>query len=63
MRAVSSTGSIPTKRVRVEDVADTDTDAEILEVALAFTGETRSSLYGTHVDRFGTVACVSLHTD
>lgn len=63
MRAATVTGSIPTKRVRVEDVADTDTDEEILEVALAFTGETRSSLYGTRVDRFGDVATVSLYTD
>ena len=63
MRAVSVTGSIPTKRVRIEDVAETDTDAEIVECALAFTGETRSSLFGTHLDRFGEVAGVSLYTD
>lgn len=63
MRAVTVTGSIPTKRVRIEDVADTDTDEEIIAVALAFTGETRSTLFGTHLDRFGAVACVSLYTD
>lgn len=63
MRAVSSTGRIPTKRVRVEDVAPHDTDEEILEAALAFTGETRSSLFGWEIHRFDSVASVSLHTD
>lgn len=63
MRAATVTGSIPTKRVRVEDVADTDLDDEIVEVALAFAGETRSSLYGIRVYRFGDVATVNLYTD
>lgn len=63
MRAVTSTGRIPTRRVRVEDVVDTDTDDEIIDAALAFTGETRSSLFGIRVDRFGDVATVSLYTD
>lgn len=63
MRAATVTGSIPTKRVRVEEIADTDTDDEIVEVALTFAGETRSSLYGIRVDRFGDVATVSLYTD
>lgn len=63
MRAVSSTGRIPTRHVRIEDVTPDDTDEEILEVALAFTGETRGSLFGTSVRRFGDVATVSLYTD
>lgn len=63
MRAATVTGSIPTKRVRVEEVVETDTDDEILECALTFAGETLSSLYGTRVDRFGDVATVSLYTD
>lgn len=63
MRAATVTGSIPTKRVRVEDVAETDTDEALIECALTFAGETRSSLYGIRVDRFGDVATVSLYTD
>jgi hypothetical protein len=63
MRAVSVTGRTPTRHVRIEDVTPEDTDEEILECALAFTGERRSSLFGTRVERFDTVASVSLYTD
>ena len=63
MRAVSSTGRIPTRHVRIEDVSPDDTDEEILALALEFTGESRSSLFGTRVERFGDVAAVSLYTD
>lgn len=63
MRAVSSTGRIPTRHVRIEDVTPEDTDEEIVECALAFTGETRGNLFGTRVERFDSVASVSLYTD
>ena len=63
MRATTVTGRIPTRRVRIEDVVDTDTDDALIECALAFAGETRSSLFGIRVDRFGDVATVSLYTD
>jgi hypothetical protein len=63
MRAVTVTGRIPTKTVRVEDVTPDDSDEDILEVALDFAGETRSSLFGWTVYRFDSVASVALHTD
>lgn len=64
MNAVSSTGSIPTKRVRVNGIEDTDSNEDILQAALDFTGETRSSLFGWDVRRQAGGECVvSLYTD
>jgi hypothetical protein len=65
VKAVQRVGSIPTKRVRVEGITPDDTDDEILECALRYAGETRSSLFGWRVERYDDegVASVALHTD
>lgn len=65
MIVTSISGSIPTKRVGLAEVPTTATDDDILEVALKAGRETRSSLFGWHINRDdrGGFANVSLHTD
>lgn len=63
MRVLSITGRIPTKRVVVADIHPSTTDREVIDFAIEAAGETRSSLFGTSIERHGTVATVSLYTD
>jgi len=63
MKVLSVTGSIPTKRVVIAEIDETTPDSEVVDLALAATGETRSSLFGTRTERHGSVATVHLYTD
>jgi hypothetical protein len=67
MRIDTVTGSIPTKRVRIDGIAaDRPVSDDLLAgFAMKGAGEDPSSLYGWHVSRSedGKAALVSLYTD
>lgn len=65
MRVVQITGSVPSKRVRVEGFAPDRpvSDDLVAGFAMRAANETPSSLFGWHVTRDEEGATVVLHTD
>ena len=64
MRATSVDKGRTIKTVRVVEISSTDSDADVLAVALKAAGETRSSLFGWDIQYWtGGSATVTLNTD